>query len=71
MQTHAINAVVTTAANDSAAARKQSGSSCGTSPITVHENRHPLKRRLLAAAEHLDEQQASTSKAPKLVSSFQ
>ncbi|VBB26669.1 unnamed protein product, partial [Acanthocheilonema viteae] len=36
-----------------------------SSPV-LHENRHPLKRRLLAAAEHLDESQASTSKTPKL-----
>ncbi|VDM91966.1 unnamed protein product [Litomosoides sigmodontis] len=36
-----------------------------SSPL-LHENRHPLKRRLLAAVEHLDESQASTSKTPKL-----
>ncbi|KAK6111711.1 Zinc finger C2H2 type family protein [Brugia pahangi] len=42
---------------------------CNSSSIgssVLHENRHPLKRRLLAAAEHLDESQASTSKTPKL-----
>ncbi|VDM95973.1 unnamed protein product [Thelazia callipaeda] len=38
-----------------------------TSSSANHENRHPLKRRLLAAVEHLDDPQASTSKAPKLV----
>ncbi|OZC04935.1 hypothetical protein X798_08087 [Onchocerca flexuosa] len=40
-------------------------SSIVSSPV-LHENRHPLKRRLLAAAEHLDEPQASTSKTAKL-----
>ncbi|EJD75353.1 zinc finger protein [Loa loa] len=39
-----------------------------SSPV-LRENRHPLKRRLLAAAEHLDESQASISKTPKLETS--
>ncbi|KAM3729206.1 Transcription factor [Dirofilaria immitis] len=39
------------------------------SSTVLHENRHPLKRRLLAAAEHLDEPQASTSKTAKLETS--
>lgn len=43
-----------------------SNNSMSSSPV-LHENRHPLKRRLLAAAEHLDESQASTGKTPKLV----
>lgn len=43
-----------------------SNNSIASSPV-LHENRHPLKRRLLAAVEHLDESQASTSKTPKLV----
>uniref|UniRef100_A0A2K6VY29 C2H2-type domain-containing protein n=1 Tax=Onchocerca volvulus TaxID=6282 RepID=A0A2K6VY29_ONCVO len=42
--------------------------SIASSPV-LHENRHPLKRRLLAAAEHLDEPQASTSKTSKLETS--
>ncbi|VDM45272.1 unnamed protein product, partial [Toxocara canis] len=45
--------------------RKQS--TAGASPVAPLENRHPLKRRLLAAVEHRsDEPQASTSKAAKL-----
>ncbi|MCP9257753.1 Transcription factor HIVEP3 [Dirofilaria immitis] len=39
------------------------------SSTVLHENRHPLKRRLLAAAGHLDEPQASTSKTAKLETS--
>uniref|UniRef100_A0A1I8EPX2 C2H2-type domain-containing protein n=1 Tax=Wuchereria bancrofti TaxID=6293 RepID=A0A1I8EPX2_WUCBA len=39
--------------------------SIGSSPV-LHENRHPLKRRLLAAAEYLDESQPSTNKTLKL-----
>ncbi|VDN17929.1 unnamed protein product [Gongylonema pulchrum] len=51
-------------------ARKASvGTPSVASSPSLHENRHPLKRRLLAAAEHLNEQ-ASTSKALKLVISL-
>ncbi|MFH4979733.1 hypothetical protein AB6A40_006442 [Gnathostoma spinigerum] len=39
------------------------------SPISTHENRFPLKKRILAAIEHLyDEEQAVTSKMPKMES---
>ncbi|CAG9532204.1 unnamed protein product [Cercopithifilaria johnstoni] len=49
---------------------RRKSSTCNNNTISsspvLHENRHPLKRRLLAAAEHLDESQASTSKTSKL-----
>uniref|UniRef100_A0A915PUS8 C2H2-type domain-containing protein n=1 Tax=Setaria digitata TaxID=48799 RepID=A0A915PUS8_9BILA len=59
---------VNTGAADCIGRKSNTCSSVASSPV-LHENRHPLKRRLLAAAEHLDETQTSANKNPKLEAS--